>query len=206
MKILGAIFQKNLQFQGHIRDRTDKARKAANALLPFSNSRSGLTPAALRTLYTTIIRPILIYGSQIYNHKSLNIRDFQKIKYQALRKTSGAYYGSSHQKLRWICNIKPIHSILDHALVSYVSRLSMHPDPLITAILNEPTSKGFSYWTDGTDRHRPTPYCITRAWHSAVADPDELSLGGPSDRHTFPLSDLSITHHSDESSFFFFFF
>jgi len=46
----------------------------------------------------------------------------KKVEYQALRKITGAYQGSSHQKLGWIANVEPLGEILDNISVQFISR------------------------------------------------------------------------------------
>jgi len=64
-KTLGIIVTGNLSPREHIRERTRKASQRAQVLYRLGNSNGGMSPAAMRTLYTSAIRPIFTDGSEI---------------------------------------------------------------------------------------------------------------------------------------------
>ena len=61
---LGLIIMEDLDFKGHIQERYNKAVSLAVVMQRLASSNGGMSPAALHTLYTSSIRPILTYGGR----------------------------------------------------------------------------------------------------------------------------------------------
>ena len=93
VKTLGITISDNLDFDTHNRERISKATAALNTLTRLAG-RKGLSPKALRAIYTGQIRPIMIYGSELWNgaiHTSKLTEPLARLQYQALRRITGAY-------------------------------------------------------------------------------------------------------------------
>ncbi|KAF8431734.1 hypothetical protein BGX38DRAFT_1137049 [Terfezia claveryi] len=92
-------------------------------MLRLGNSNGGMSPLALRTLYTGCIRPIFLWGAELWFRPSFphqndtRLSGMELLEYQALRKICGAYHGSSKDKLALIVNVEPLEAKLQDMLV-----------------------------------------------------------------------------------------
>lgn len=86
---------------------THKAANLLGVLVRLGNSNGGMSPLALRFLYTGAIRPTFTWGAELFNRPKIanKIEPMRRLEYKALRKITGGYHGSSHEKLGWIANI-----------------------------------------------------------------------------------------------------
>jgi len=75
-----------------------------------------------------------------------------RVEYKALRKISGAYHGSSHDKLSAICGVEPLQVKLDDTSISWAASVTRTRDTHIREPLTAKTPKGHSAWDDGTHR------------------------------------------------------
>jgi len=66
LKYLGIIFYSKLTFKDHIMYITDKCSKLIFALSKSAKLSWGLSYAALKTIYTGAILPLLLYGAPIW--------------------------------------------------------------------------------------------------------------------------------------------
>jgi len=96
---LGNSINSRLNFQPHIDSRARKAVQFSGAMARLGNSNGGMSPEALRALYTGSIRPIFTWGAELWNRdcRQYSLSGMHQIDYKALRKITGAYHGSSHQ-------------------------------------------------------------------------------------------------------------
>ena len=55
----------------------------------------------MKALYTGAIRPIFTWGSELWNKPGIDkeLQPMKRLAYQAFRKITRAYHGSSHEKL-----------------------------------------------------------------------------------------------------------
>jgi len=96
----------NLSFQKHVDTRFTKA--IYQVMRRLGNSNGAMSPTALRSLYTGMIRPIFTWGAGIWLHNPPKYTAFQRLEYQALRKITGGYHGVSHEKVGYISGVEPI--------------------------------------------------------------------------------------------------
>ncbi|KAF8429652.1 hypothetical protein EV426DRAFT_703448 [Tirmania nivea] len=75
----------------------------------LSNSNGGISARASRVMYTGMIRPVFTWGAELWHCP----RHTQRLEYRALRKITGASFGSSHRKLAWVAGVEPLESKLD---------------------------------------------------------------------------------------------
>jgi len=71
MKYLGIIFDKKLSFREHINYMVEKCTKLIFALSKSAKLNWGVKHAALRTIYTGGILPLLLYGAPVWK-KAIN--------------------------------------------------------------------------------------------------------------------------------------
>jgi hypothetical protein len=66
MKYLGIIFDNKLTFREHINYMAEKCTKLIFALSKSAKLNSGLNHAAVKTIYTGGILPLLLYGAPVW--------------------------------------------------------------------------------------------------------------------------------------------
>jgi len=93
-------------------------------MIKLGNSRGGISPKAMRALYTGAVRTIFTWGAELWNgpYTRSNISTMQRIEYMAIRKITGAYYGSSMEKLGLITNVEPLQIKLNDMSASWAAR------------------------------------------------------------------------------------
>jgi len=175
---LGITVDSNLSFQEHIDIRTKKAERIWLVMKRLGNSNGGMSPSALRALYTGMIRPIFTWGAELWLHQPGNFNAFQRLEYQALRKITGAYHGASHEKLGFIANIEPIQTKLTDMGACWAAKAIATGDPHIRSSLEGPP-KDFPPWHNGTGGPQSTLESpISAAFHlTAISSPEEISWG-----------------------------
>jgi len=99
-----------------------------------------MSPRALKNLYTGEIRPIFTWGSELWNQSTARaeIEPMKRVEYQALRKITGAYHGSSHNKLLGLAHIEPLETKLDDLSASWAARSLRTGDTHIRRTLDLP--------------------------------------------------------------------
>ena len=198
---LGCTINSRLSFQEHVNTRTKKAERIWQVMKRLGNNNGGLSPLALRLLYTGMIRPIFTYGAEIWLHNPPNLETFRRLEYQALRKITGAYHDSSHEKLGFIANIEPIQDKLADMGACWAAKAISTGDPQIRALLQEDTP-GWTAWHDGTKgprQARETP--IGTAFHlTAISVPEEISWGNSQDHRTGDLLQITLLTPTDPRS------
>ena len=176
---LGITINSNLTFSDHIATRTKKALRIWQVMRRLGNSQGGISPLALRTLYTGMIRPIFTWGAELWLHRLEleNFSTFQRLEYQALRKITGAYHGASHMKLGLIANIEPIQTKLADMGARWAAKAMSKGDLHIRDFLEDSPPQGFPFWHDGTGGPQtPLESLITAAFHlTGINNSEEIS-------------------------------
>ena len=137
-----------------------------------------MSPKAMRALYTGAIRPIFTCGSELWNRPGIEheLELMKRAEYQALRKITGAYHGSSHEKLLTIAHIEPLKTKLGDISVS---------------------------WHDGrgapTTHSRPHPIAET-FYKTGIDRKEERSYGNRDDCTPTSLTVLTILELQDQRS------
>lgn len=123
-KTLGLTIDNRVKFDAHIKNRTQKAHLALQAMSWLQNTKAEITHKASRSLYTGMICPIFTCSSEVW-HRPNKIQDYHiryqlmtGVEYQALRKIIGAYYGSNHFTLAASVGIEPIERNLNNISVA----------------------------------------------------------------------------------------
>ena len=198
---LGITINSELSFQEQIDARTAKAERIWQVMKRLGNSHGGMSPLALKALYTGMVRPIFTWGAELWLHRPGSYNTFQRLEYQALRKITGAYHGASHEKLGLIANIEPIQSKLTDMGVCWAAKAIATGDPHIRAFL-EDSPRGFPAWHDGTGGPQPileSP--ISAAFHlTAIASPEEISWGDAQSHRQGQLRQISLLQPQDPRS------
>ena len=180
----------NLDFRPHIKDRIRKAQLALNVLSRLAKRhRGGLSPKNLRAIYTGRVRPIAIYGAELWNRNSHTDRNrtltepLTRLEYQALRRITGGYNGSSYAKLGFIANIEPIQVFADSRSINWAARNIATGDPLVREALAN------NQWSSGHDPNYSGRTVIEEAFHKTDTHLEQLSFGDR-DLSALPLSNI----------------
>ena len=199
---LGIKITHNLDFAPHIADRCNKAKAALSILTRLSKRiGGGLNPKSLRSIYTGRIRPIGTWGAQLWNgnnnlpsHARL-IEPLARLEYQALKRITGGYNGSSQQKLGFIANVEPIQAFVDHLSITWAARSMASGDPIIQQAIS------LDDWSQGHNPHNEHRSIISEACHKCMILPEEISYGDRDSHYTLPnVHSITIFQPEDQSS------
>ncbi|KAF8417960.1 hypothetical protein EV426DRAFT_710168 [Tirmania nivea] len=131
IKTLGITIDTHLKFSQHINTRTKKAASLLSVMERLSNSNGGISSKA-----TERSRP-----------PNLQLDAFRRLEYRALRKITGAYFGSSHRKVAWIAGVEALESKTRRPLYMLGSQSCQDRDINIKSELKTNT-KGKTSWHD----------------------------------------------------------
>jgi len=122
LKYLGVIIDSKLTFRDHINHVTEKCTKLIFTLSKSAKLTWGLNHAALKTIYTGGILPLLLYGAPVW----ANIMDSKCYRQKIARvqrliniKIAKAYRTVSHEALCILTGLTPIHIKIDEAAQLY---------------------------------------------------------------------------------------
>ena len=99
-KLLGVIFDRRLTWNEHIDYVTTKCSKRLNLMRAISGTNWGATQKSLLTIYRSLIRPLLDYGSLAFDSAtSTQLHKLDLIQNAALRISCGAMKGTAASAL-----------------------------------------------------------------------------------------------------------
>ena len=126
VKWLGIYFDNRLSFKEHVSTQTAKARSALFRLCRLANTESGLSPFAMRQLYSACITSIADYGCQVYwKNQAFVKQQLQSLQNLALRKILGTFRTTPIVPMEVEAALPPPHIRLNSALRRYAFRVSM---------------------------------------------------------------------------------
>ena len=133
----------------------------------------GLSPRALRSLYTGAIRLVFCYGAELWNgiHCKTKISSMERLEYQALRKITSRYHRSSMEKLGYIAGVEPLQAKLDDISTSWAARSLRTGDARIRAAVATPVSPSCTAWFDGTTQLLTDSPIASAFYISAIPSP-----------------------------------
>ena len=127
-KFLGITFDRQLTFKHHITNIVTRAQKRINILRALTSTEWGGDRATLTKLYTSLIRPIIEYGSIIFeNAAKSQLNRLNTIQNASLRIITGAYYTSPVTALHVYNNTQPLHYRRTQALLRYFFKIQQIP-------------------------------------------------------------------------------
>jgi hypothetical protein len=92
VKWLGIYFDLTLSFKHHVSTKVAKARGAFFRMSRLANIRRGLTPFALRQIYTACVMSIADYGTEIWWRGQQHLTKLlQGVQNLAIRKILGVF-------------------------------------------------------------------------------------------------------------------
>ncbi|KAF8422185.1 hypothetical protein EV426DRAFT_706332 [Tirmania nivea] len=172
-------------------------------MLRLGNSNGGMSPKALRSLYTGAVRAVFVWGAQLYNRPGVEgrLEAMSRLEYKALRKITGGYHGSSKEKLALIANIEPLKDKLDDMSRTWAARAVQTGDKQIRKVLESKPAPGCQSWNDRTSPSNQRDSPIAEAFYLTPADtPAELSFGNRDDTRVFSVIDEAVMDPRSERS------
>jgi hypothetical protein len=134
LKILGFKIQANLRWNAHVAQATQKGYAQLHATKKIIGSTWGLSFREARLMYTSIIRPTVTYGSEIWGIQtdgtpaSTNLLEpLQKLQNQCLRMITGAYKRTPVISLEKDADIPPLKNHIDSQCVKQALRTRLNP-------------------------------------------------------------------------------
>ena len=122
VKYLGMILDSKLSFKDHINYMTEKGSKLIFALSKSAKLNWGLNHAALKTIYTGAILPLLQYGAPVWinaiNNASYKLKLIRVQRLINIR-IAKAYRTVSNEALCMIMGLTPIHIKLEETALYY---------------------------------------------------------------------------------------
>lgn len=180
IKWLGIYFDPSLSFKHHIATKVAKARGAFFRMARLANIGNGLTPFALRQLYTACVTSIADYGSVIWWKKQGHFTKLlQGLQNLAMRKILGVFKTAPILPMEVECVLPPPEIRLNAAIRIYALRmLKLAPNHPINTAINRITNP-----------QEPPPRTKNKA-------PLQLQTIYESIKHLYQKEDLeTIQHH-----------
>ena len=122
-RLLGVVFDNNLTFKPHIDLTTTKALGQLAKLSALTNGLRGATAEFMTMLYKCCIRPHLEFAYPIWCTTN-DMKGLLKVQNQALRRCTGAMYGTPAAALEVITGVIPLDLRLDQILMSFFLRIT----------------------------------------------------------------------------------
>ncbi|UYV74396.1 hypothetical protein LAZ67_11003372 [Cordylochernes scorpioides] len=105
VRYLGVILDQHLTFQEHVQNRINLAKAAQHRLALFLGNKSKLSLHCKRTIYTSIIRPILTYGHPVFiTANKTTLKKFESFENQTL--FVYFFYSGCHKDTHYITYLK----------------------------------------------------------------------------------------------------
>lgn len=134
VKYLGVILDKRLRYSKHIEYARNKALARFIHLYPLIRSPYLNFPLKVR-LYTSVIRPVMTYGCEVWNsaHPRI-IRRLHAIQRSVSLKITGADYTTSNAQLQDMLQIESFYDFIKRISNNFSRKLLYHHNPLIRAL------------------------------------------------------------------------
>lgn len=127
VKYLGIILDYRLYWIANLDARLQKATIALWQCRKAYSKSWGLSPKVMLWIYTTIIRPMLMYGSFLWNHicKLKYVREkLTKFQRMACKAISGAWKSTPTAALEAMLNLPPLHLFIESEAIATLDRLA----------------------------------------------------------------------------------
>ncbi|KAI5710266.1 hypothetical protein M8J75_007113 [Diaphorina citri] len=153
-KLLGITLDTEFSFKIHLENIKSKAHKALNCIKILNGKRYGVNRNILARIYKATIRPILDYGSTIYDGaKESDLNKLEVIQNSALRIISGALRTSPVISLRADNGIPPLSLRRKILIGNYICRILQNPkNPGYEATIQHPPQSNINF----NRKHKPT--------------------------------------------------
>ena len=154
-----------------------------------------------------MIRLVITWGAEVFNrpnsrHNPL-LDQAEKVQYRALRRITGAYYGSSSEKLLAIAGIEPLQAKLNDISNTWAARVLRTGDKTIRRFLEGPPTK--DAWHSNNPMKDPTggdnlDSPILAAFSLTFTDKDSLSFGNREDTGISYITEIPLLNADDPYS------
>mgnify|MGYP000185625789 CR=1 FL=1 len=132
-KYLGINMDTRLNYNQHIKCTAAIAAQRINKLYPVFTGPLPLRTK--RTLYLTMIRPLLLYGMEVWSSThERHLGPIRRIQRQVTRLITGADYLTSNTFLNDVLDIPDITNFINMRRQQFLKKLQHHPNPLIREI------------------------------------------------------------------------
>lgn len=156
VKFLGMIFDDRITWEEHVKYIASKCKKRLNLMRCLSGTKWGANKKCQLTIYRTLIRSILDYGSVAYDSAAQTHKDqLQTIQNTALRVCCGAFKSTAAASLQVDCGEMPLALRRKKLQLGYATKIKSdinHPNKNL--LLDHWTKhygsfkKGTELWTD----------------------------------------------------------
>jgi hypothetical protein len=129
LRWLGFYLDSKLSFNTHVRNATEKAKKAVERFRMLGNTIRGLRQHHLHHLYLTCILPIMTYRCAAWRRGNKSQAEkLETVQNAAIRHMLGVFKMSPTLAIQIEVSIPPIHLTLDHIRFNAAARIArLHP-------------------------------------------------------------------------------
>jgi len=129
---LGVHFDRRLTWRRHIKAKKTHLKLKASSLHCLINARSPLSLEYKVLLYNSVLKPIWIYGSQLWGYASnSNIDIVQRAQSKILRAITGALWALwyvRNENIRRDLNILSVKEVFAEQKEKFFTKLSLQPN------------------------------------------------------------------------------
>jgi hypothetical protein len=111
MRLLGVMIDSKLSFLDHFSTITGRAMDAVNKLTAVARNKWGLGSRAIGRFYSSVVEPVLTYGTMVWSDRGLiqrNMAKYRNVQRMALIRVARAYRTASLTGLCVITDMMPI--------------------------------------------------------------------------------------------------
>jgi hypothetical protein len=138
VKFLGIIFDKNLTWKEHFQYISKRTSKRLNLLKCLSSTKWGSDKITLITLYKSLIRPILGYGSIVFqNASNTQQKVLSTIQNKALKIICASFKTTPISHLEVECGILPLHLQRLESQIRYALRIKAYEHKGLIELLQD---------------------------------------------------------------------
>ncbi|XP_072398259.1 uncharacterized protein [Diabrotica undecimpunctata] len=140
-KVLGLTFDSRLTWNTHIQETKGNCLKNINILKSLAHFHWGADEEVLLTVYRSIIRSKMDYGSFVYMSASKShLKALDSVHNTGLRICLGAFRSSPAQSMYCEANEPPLWLRRQHLLLSYAASLSTNPQNPVYQLIIQPNN------------------------------------------------------------------
>ncbi|CAK1545374.1 unnamed protein product [Leptosia nina] len=136
VRLLGLIIDESLTFNTHVKTICAKAHRIFHQLARAAKISWGLDTSIIRTIYTAVIEPVLMYAAgawgQAVSKKCVRVQ-FERIQRVFLQRICKAYRTASLHSVQILTGILPINLRIEEAAVLYRVKRGLSPLPYLDA-------------------------------------------------------------------------
>ncbi|GFV91365.1 RNA-directed DNA polymerase from mobile element jockey [Trichonephila clavipes] len=121
---LGVTLDPELRFSKHIEQTANKALGKLNILRKLSGTSWGSRPQTLKSIFCTVIRPVLEYATPIWTPASISVkRKLDSVQHKAAKIIIGAVSSTNNEKAEQECGLPPLESRRKLATIKFTNKL-----------------------------------------------------------------------------------